>query len=110
MDTEALVVDDWHSGGLTPSCLLAQVPIERLRQSRVEAEIAFVPGEDLVEGPLDVAQVRGAVAHAVAALEIVDSRMVSGIAYYGWPPPGAGAGKATTWPVAPPMASGPPQS
>jgi len=53
----------------------AEVPIERLLQPKVEAEIAFVLGEDLVEGPLDVEQVRGAVAHAVAALEIVDSRI-----------------------------------
>ena len=53
----------------------AEVPIERLLQPKVEAEIAFVLADDLVEGPLDVAQVRAAVAHAVAALEIVDSRI-----------------------------------
>ncbi|MEH3155601.1 MAG: fumarylacetoacetate hydrolase family protein [Gordonia paraffinivorans] len=42
---------------------------------RVEAEIAFVLGEDLADGPIDVPRVRGAVDHAVAALEIVDSRI-----------------------------------
>jgi 2-keto-4-pentenoate hydratase len=42
---------------------------------KVEAEIAFVLADDLVDGPLDVEQVRAAVAYAVAALEIVDSRI-----------------------------------
>lgn len=51
------------------------VPMSRLLQPKAEAEIAFVLAEDLAEGPLDVEQVRGAVAHAVAALEIVDSRI-----------------------------------
>jgi 2-keto-4-pentenoate hydratase len=54
---------------------LPEVPSERLLQPKTEAEIAFVLGEDLAEGPLDAAQVRGAVAYAVAALEIVDSRI-----------------------------------
>jgi 2-keto-4-pentenoate hydratase len=54
---------------------LAQVPSGRLLQPKTEAEVAFVLGEDLAEGPLDDAQVRGAVAYAVAALEIVDSRI-----------------------------------
>ena len=53
----------------------AEVPTGRLLQPKVEAEIAFVLAEDLVDGPLDVAQVRGAVGHALAALEIVDSRI-----------------------------------
>ncbi|MFF9556228.1 2-keto-4-pentenoate hydratase [Streptomyces albus] len=44
-------------------------------QPRVEAEIAFVLGEDLAEGPLDLARVRAAVDHAVAALEICGSRI-----------------------------------
>lgn len=51
------------------------VPMSRLLQPKVEAEVAFVLGEDLVEGDLDIAQVRGAIDHAVAALEIVDSRI-----------------------------------
>ena len=51
------------------------VPMSRLIQPKAEAEIAFVLAEDLVEGPLDVAQVRAAVAYAQAAIEIVDSRI-----------------------------------
>ncbi|SFK70186.1 2-keto-4-pentenoate hydratase [Geodermatophilus ruber] len=54
---------------------LPEVPSERLLQAKTEAEIAFVLGADLADGPLDAAQVRGAVAYAVAALEIVDSRI-----------------------------------
>lgn len=52
-----------------------EVPTHRLLQPKIEAEIAFVLGEDLIEGALDAAQIRGAVDHAVAALEIVDSRI-----------------------------------
>lgn len=52
------------------------VPVSRLLQPKVEAEIAFVLAEDLTEGPLDYARMRGAVAYTVAALEIVDSRIV----------------------------------
>jgi 2-keto-4-pentenoate hydratase len=51
------------------------VPIRGLLQPKVEAEIAFVLGADLVAGPLDAEQVRTAVAHAAAAVEIVDSRV-----------------------------------
>ena len=51
------------------------VPMSRLIQPKAEAEIAFVLAEDLADGPLDVAQVRGAVAYAQAAIEIVDSRV-----------------------------------
>src|SRR3954453_4224529 len=54
---------------------LAQVPSGRLLQPRTEAEVAFVLAEDLGEGSFDAAQVRAAVAYAVAALEIVDSRI-----------------------------------
>lgn len=54
---------------------LPQVPSGRLLQPKTEAEVAFVLGADLTEGPLDAAQVRAAVAYAVAALEIVDSRI-----------------------------------
>ena len=52
-----------------------EVPMELLLQPKAEAEIAFVLKEDLDEGPLDDAQIRGAVDYAVAALEIVDSRV-----------------------------------
>lgn len=51
------------------------VPMDRLLQPKVEAEIAFVLAEDLAEGPLDAGRIRAAVAHAVPALEIVDSRV-----------------------------------
>lgn len=51
------------------------VPSGRLLQPKAEAEIAFVLGADLDAEHLDVAAVRAAVDHAVAALEIVDSRI-----------------------------------
>lgn len=54
---------------------LPEVPSDRLLQAKTEAEIAFVLGADLADGPLDAGQVRGAVAYAIAALEIVDSRI-----------------------------------
>ncbi|MDF1604099.1 fumarylacetoacetate hydrolase family protein [Nocardioides sp. YIM 152315] len=52
-----------------------EVPMGRLLQPKAEAEIAFVLADDLAEGPLDNARVRAATAYAVAALEIVDSRI-----------------------------------
>lgn len=52
-----------------------EVPSERLLQPKAEAEIAFVLHTDLVDGDLGPQQVRDAVDHAVAALEIVDSRI-----------------------------------
>jgi 2-keto-4-pentenoate hydratase len=51
------------------------VPMSRLLQPKAEAEIAFVLAEDLADGPLDIDQIRGAVAYAQAAIEIVDSRV-----------------------------------
>ncbi|MFE5207308.1 2-keto-4-pentenoate hydratase [Streptomyces sp. NPDC056600] len=51
------------------------VPADAILQPRIEAEIAFVLKADLAEGPLDDAQVREAVDHAVAALEICGSRV-----------------------------------
>ncbi|MEU5879809.1 fumarylacetoacetate hydrolase family protein [Spirillospora sp. NPDC047279] len=53
----------------------AEIPVAGLLQPKIEAEIAFVLGTDLdreIAGPDDV---RDAVVHAVAALEIVDSRI-----------------------------------
>lgn len=47
----------------------------QLLQPRVEAEVAFVLSRDLAEGAIDIAQVRGAIEYAVAAIEIVDSRI-----------------------------------
>ncbi|MGW4734395.1 2-keto-4-pentenoate hydratase [Streptomyces shenzhenensis] len=51
------------------------VPAGAILQPRVEAEIAFVLGADLAEGPLDAAQVRRAIDYAVAAIEICGSRV-----------------------------------
>jgi 2-keto-4-pentenoate hydratase len=51
------------------------VPANRLLQPKAEAEVAFVLDRDLAEGVLDEAAVRAACAYAVAALEIVDSRV-----------------------------------
>lgn len=53
----------------------ALVPAGSVLQPRAEAEIAFVLKEDLVEGDLSPAQVRGAIDHAVAAIEICGSRI-----------------------------------
>jgi len=54
---------------------LPEVPSGRLLQPKVEAEIAFVLAADLDDDDLDIERVRAAVGHAVAALEIVDSRV-----------------------------------
>ncbi|MFX1760948.1 MULTISPECIES: fumarylacetoacetate hydrolase family protein [Rhodococcus] len=54
---------------------LDEVPSDRLLQPKAEAEIAFVLAADLDSDDLDLATVRAAVGHAVAALEIVDSRV-----------------------------------
>lgn len=52
------------------------IDMARLIQPKVEAEVAFVLAADLADGPLDDAQVRRSIAYAVAALEIVDSRIL----------------------------------
>ncbi|MET8090260.1 fumarylacetoacetate hydrolase family protein [Micromonospora sp. NPDC005220] len=54
---------------------LPDIPSGRLLQPKAEAEVAFVLGADLDSENLSVAVVRAAVDHAVAALEIVDSRV-----------------------------------
>ena len=64
-----VLLDDMDVSALT------SVPSDRLLQPKVEAEVAFVLAEDLDEDDLDVERVRAAVGHAVAALEIVDSRV-----------------------------------
>ncbi|WP_041818891.1 2-keto-4-pentenoate hydratase [Streptomyces davaonensis] len=51
------------------------VPFGRVLQPRAEAEIAFVLGADLADGPLDREQVRAAIAYGVPALEICGSRI-----------------------------------
>lgn len=67
-DLGVLFADMEHPAG-------APVPVGDLLQPKVEAEIAFVLGTDLVEGELDQDQVAAAVHHAVAAIEICDSRI-----------------------------------
>ncbi|MET7481155.1 2-keto-4-pentenoate hydratase, partial [Streptomyces sp. NPDC005648] len=54
---------------------LPSVPSDWLLQPRVEAEIAFVLASDLDDDDLHIERVRSAVEYAVAALEIVDSRV-----------------------------------
>ncbi|BBX65202.1 putative hydratase/decarboxylase [Mycobacterium saskatchewanense] len=54
-----------------------KVPIDELLQPKVEAEIAFVLGADLDEEHVDAHRFRGAVDHAVVALEVVDSRIAN---------------------------------
>jgi 2-keto-4-pentenoate hydratase len=53
----------------------ARIPSSLLLQPKAEAEIAFVLSADLDQGDLDDVQIRAAVGYAVAALEIVDSRV-----------------------------------
>ncbi|WP_353952530.1 fumarylacetoacetate hydrolase family protein [Knoellia sp. S7-12] len=64
-----LLFDDMNVSGL------ATVPTGSLLQPRVEAEVAFVLRADLDQDGLNLGTVRRAVDHAVAALEIVDSRI-----------------------------------
>jgi 2-keto-4-pentenoate hydratase len=52
----------------------AVIPTARLIQPKVEAEIAFILAEDL-DGDLSAERVRAAAGHAVAAIEIIDSRV-----------------------------------
>ncbi len=51
-----------------------EIPFASLLQPRAEVEIAFVLAEDL-DRPVDVDDVRAAVDHACAAIEVVDSRV-----------------------------------
>jgi 2-keto-4-pentenoate hydratase len=52
-----------------------EVPLGRLIQPKAEAEIAFVLGRDLDNEQLTAADVMRAIDYAVAAIEIVDSRV-----------------------------------
>ncbi|WP_040807986.1 2-keto-4-pentenoate hydratase [Nocardia concava] len=59
---------------------VAETPAARrpaLLQPKIEAELAFVLGADLDGEQIDAIAVRGAVEYAVAALEIVDSRIAN---------------------------------
>lgn len=51
------------------------LPFGRLLQPRVEGEVAFVLKADLDGAPLTIVDVIGAVDYAVAAIEVVDSRI-----------------------------------
>ncbi|MEH0841197.1 fumarylacetoacetate hydrolase family protein [Micromonospora sp. CPCC 205711] len=53
----------------------AVISLDRLLQPRVEAEIAFVLADDVVDPGVTAVTVRQRVAYAVPALEIVDSRI-----------------------------------
>jgi 2-keto-4-pentenoate hydratase len=53
----------------------SDIDIGRLLQPRAEAEIAFVIGRDLPEPDTTVAEVLRAIEFAVAAIEVVDSRI-----------------------------------
>lgn len=52
-----------------------EIPMSRLIQPRVEAEVALVLDEDLDQGSINVVDVINATAYALPALEIVDSRI-----------------------------------
>jgi 2-keto-4-pentenoate hydratase len=51
------------------------VPFTAVLQPRVEAEIAFVLAQDLIDGPLGAERIRAAIAYAMPALEICGSRI-----------------------------------
>jgi 2-keto-4-pentenoate hydratase len=51
----------------------AEVPIDRLMQPKIEAEVAFVVGRDLVGAAPSWAEFLQCIAYALPALEIVDS-------------------------------------
>lgn len=51
------------------------IPMERLLQPRVEAEVAFVLGRDLPDRPVVTTDVLRATEFVVAAIEVVDSRI-----------------------------------
>lgn len=67
-DFGVLFASTGHADGAT-------IAAADVMQPRVEAEIAFVLGADLAEGPLDAEQVRAATDHVVAALEVCGSRI-----------------------------------
>jgi 2-keto-4-pentenoate hydratase len=73
-----LGVDQPDFGVLLDDMLCAAdrpVDLARLLQPKVEAEIAFVLSHDVLDPAVDGTSIRACVDHAVAALEIVDSRI-----------------------------------
>lgn len=55
----------------------AVVPVRRLLQPLIEAEVVFRLAEDLDEPDVDEARARAAVGEVLAALEVVDSRVIA---------------------------------
>jgi 2-keto-4-pentenoate hydratase len=75
---EQLGVDQPDFGVLFDDMVCGQdgvVPSGRLMQPKAEAEIAFILSTDLDDDAPDIGRARNAIAYAVAALEIVDSRV-----------------------------------
>ena len=72
----AMGVDSPNYGWLTDAMLLpgSDVPLERLIHPKVEPEIAFVLGRDLVGPDVTAADVLAATTSLVPCLEVVDSR------------------------------------
>lgn len=77
---QQLGVNQPDFGVLLDEMDVGTTPVARrpaLLQPKIEAELAFVLGADLDGEQLDAISVRGAVEYAVAALEIVDSRITN---------------------------------
>lgn len=75
---ELLGVDEPDFGVLTDEMMVEDgdpVPLEKLNQPRVEAELAFVMGEDLAGPGVTTPVALAAIAGALPAVEIVDSRV-----------------------------------
>lgn len=53
------------------------IPYERFLQPRVEAEVAFVIGDDLIHNAINAASVISATEYVLPAIEIVDSRVAN---------------------------------
>ncbi len=73
-----LAVDQPDFGFLTDAMEYGdgeEVPVYRLIQPRVEAEIAFLLKQDLDNEALSLGAIMNAIAYAVPAIEIVDSRV-----------------------------------
>ncbi len=73
-----LGVDQPDFGVLLDDMLCAPdrpIDLTGLLQPKVEAEIAFVMAQDVLDPGVDLGSIRGCVDNAVAALEIVDSRI-----------------------------------
>jgi 2-keto-4-pentenoate hydratase len=54
-----------------------EIPLSKVMQPKVEAEVAFVLGDDLDEEQLTTADVMNAIDYAVAAIEVVGSRVAN---------------------------------